>query len=244
MDAQQLSLLGLTSLGSAVSTDASGHGSHLTGIMLNTQRTSGRPLLRHRAGRESRVGARVRRAGTRQLFVRDSRHRLGGAEQDRAIGIRVLNLSLGAAPQSRYWDDPLNRAVMKAWQAGIVVVASAGNTGPARADHHRSGQRAVRDHRWCDDGQLHAGESGGRSPRLLLRRGPDARRLREARSRRAGRAHLVADADVREASRRRIRRTRTAATTSRCPARRRPRPSRVARLRCCCRRSPASRRIR
>ena len=45
-------------------------------------------------------------------------------------GIRVLNLSLGAAPQSRYWDDPLNRAVMRAWQSGIVVVASAGNTGP------------------------------------------------------------------------------------------------------------------
>jgi serine protease AprX len=42
----------------------------------------------------------------------------------------VLNLSLGAAPQSRYWEDPLNRAVMRAWQAGLVVVASAGNTGP------------------------------------------------------------------------------------------------------------------
>ncbi len=29
-----------------------------------------------------------------------------------------------------YWDDPLNQAVMAAWQAGIVVVASAGNRGP------------------------------------------------------------------------------------------------------------------
>ena len=47
-----------------------------------------------------------------------------------AYGIRVLNLSLGARPQSRYWEDPLNRAVMRAWQQGIVVVASAGNTGP------------------------------------------------------------------------------------------------------------------
>src|SRR6185295_17402415 len=47
-----------------------------------------------------------------------------------AYGIRVLNLSLGAPAQSRYWDDPLNKAVMKAWQAGIVVVASAGNSGP------------------------------------------------------------------------------------------------------------------
>jgi len=41
--------------------------------------------------------------------------------------IRVLNLSLGAPPQSFYWDDPLNQAVMAAWRAGIVVVAAAGN---------------------------------------------------------------------------------------------------------------------
>ncbi len=45
--------------------------------------------------------------------------------------IRVLNLSLSAEPQSNYWDDPLNQAVMAAWRDGIVVVASAGNTGPA-----------------------------------------------------------------------------------------------------------------
>ena len=44
--------------------------------------------------------------------------------------IRVLNLSFGAAPQSNYWNDPLNQAVMAAWQAGIVVVVSAGNEGP------------------------------------------------------------------------------------------------------------------
>ena len=44
--------------------------------------------------------------------------------------IRVLNLSFSAPPQSFYWDDPLNQAVMKAWQAGIVVVAAAGNSGP------------------------------------------------------------------------------------------------------------------
>ena len=51
--------------------------------------------------------------------------------QNRDIyGIRVLNLSLSAPPRSHYWDDPLNQAVMEAWRAGIVVVASAGNTGP------------------------------------------------------------------------------------------------------------------
>ncbi len=50
--------------------------------------------------------------------------------QREALDIRVLNLSFGAQPQSRYWDDPLNQAVMAAWEAGIVVVASAGNEGP------------------------------------------------------------------------------------------------------------------
>ncbi len=45
--------------------------------------------------------------------------------------IRVLNLSLSTEPRSSYWDDPLNQAVMAAWRDGIVVVASAGNTGPA-----------------------------------------------------------------------------------------------------------------
>ena len=42
----------------------------------------------------------------------------------------MLNLSFSAPPRSYYWDDPLNQAVMAAWKAGIVVVASAGNTGP------------------------------------------------------------------------------------------------------------------
>jgi subtilisin family serine protease len=44
--------------------------------------------------------------------------------------IRVVNMSFGATAQSSYWNDPLDKAVMKLWQAGIVVVASAGNDGP------------------------------------------------------------------------------------------------------------------
>ncbi len=44
--------------------------------------------------------------------------------------IRVVNLSFGSDPESNYWDDPLAQAVMAAWQAGIVVVAAAGNSGP------------------------------------------------------------------------------------------------------------------
>jgi hypothetical protein len=47
--------------------------------------------------------------------------------------VRVLNLSLYAPVQGPYWADPLNQAVMRAWQAGLVVVAAAGNSGPDAA---------------------------------------------------------------------------------------------------------------
>ena len=45
-------------------------------------------------------------------------------------GIRVLNLSLGTDSAQDYRLSPLNFAVERAWAAGIVVVVSAGNTGP------------------------------------------------------------------------------------------------------------------
>jgi serine protease AprX len=46
------------------------------------------------------------------------------------LNIQVLNLSFSALPSSYYWDDPLNQALMKAWDAGITVIAAAGNRGP------------------------------------------------------------------------------------------------------------------
>jgi serine protease AprX len=46
-------------------------------------------------------------------------------------GIRVLNLSLGTDSTQPYLRSPLNYAVERAWDAGIVVVASASNSGPA-----------------------------------------------------------------------------------------------------------------
>jgi hypothetical protein len=47
----------------------------------------------------------------------------------RALGIRVLNLSFGHPPAESYRTDPLAHAVERAWAAGLVVVASAGNRG-------------------------------------------------------------------------------------------------------------------
>jgi serine protease AprX len=47
------------------------------------------------------------------------------------FGIRVVNLSWGTDATQGYGVDPLDRAVERAWAAGLVVVVSAGNQGPA-----------------------------------------------------------------------------------------------------------------
>ena len=44
--------------------------------------------------------------------------------------IRVVNLSLGTDSTQDYRIDPLDAAVERAWQAGLVVVVSSGNKGP------------------------------------------------------------------------------------------------------------------
>jgi serine protease AprX len=48
-----------------------------------------------------------------------------------ALNIRVMNLSLGAAVRESYNTDPLTLAAKRAVDAGIVVIASAGNLGKA-----------------------------------------------------------------------------------------------------------------
>ena len=53
------------------------------------------------------------------------------ANRDR-LGIRVLHLALAAPPRPDL-EDPVALAVVEAWRAGIVVVAAAGDGGPAPA---------------------------------------------------------------------------------------------------------------
>ena len=47
-----------------------------------------------------------------------------------ALGIRVLNMSLGFQPVGSTVINPLDRMVEAAWNSGIAVVTSAGNAGP------------------------------------------------------------------------------------------------------------------
>jgi serine protease AprX len=114
----------------AVTTDQYGHGTHVTSIAAGgAQNLSGgylgiapkanlvvvRAFNGEGAGRYTDVIA-----GLNWIVA----HR-------KQYNIRVVNLSFGAPPESYYWDDPVNQAVMAAWSAGIVVVVSAGNEGPA-----------------------------------------------------------------------------------------------------------------
>ena len=60
--------------------------------------------------------------------------------------IRVVNLSVGAGITESYWTDPLTLAAKRVVDAGVVVVAAAGNAGEERRGpaairrHHRPGK--------------------------------------------------------------------------------------------------------
>jgi serine protease AprX len=52
------------------------------------------------------------------------------ADNRSAYNIKVVNISLGVQPSKSTVNNPLDQAVEAVWNAGIVVVASAGNAGP------------------------------------------------------------------------------------------------------------------
>ena len=109
--------------------DSSGHGTHVSSIILSSLTSdSGNHMSMAPDARLVSVKAFDENgAGSYADVIRGLDWVVANKD---AHDIRVLNLSFSAAPQSHYWDDPLNQAVMRAWQEGIVVVASAGNIGP------------------------------------------------------------------------------------------------------------------
>ncbi len=111
-----------------VTNDDNGHGSHVTGVIMDSSRAFG--LYRGMAPGADLVSVKAFDASGLSTYSDVIRGLDWVVANKDTYDIRVLNLSFGAAPQSFYWDDPLNRAVMSAWRAGIVVVTSAGNSGP------------------------------------------------------------------------------------------------------------------
>jgi serine protease AprX len=114
--------------------DESGHGTHMTSIIVHSGRTIQRGLP---TGSYKGVAPDVSLVAVKVLDRQGLAHVL---ELVRAIqwvvdhrekyNIRVLNLSFAQTPRWPYWEDPVNQAVMRAWADGIVVVAAAGNEGP------------------------------------------------------------------------------------------------------------------
>ncbi|MDQ5857609.1 MAG: S8 family peptidase, partial [Acidobacteriota bacterium] len=109
--------------------DGSGHGTHVTSIILSSEETN--------LGKFNGVAPNTRLVSVKAFdaggsgFYADVIKGLDWIVANKTrFGIRVVNLSFSAPPRSHYWDDPLNKAVMRVWQEGIVVVASAGNRGP------------------------------------------------------------------------------------------------------------------
>jgi subtilisin family serine protease len=119
------------------STDQNGHGTHVISTIADNRAT------------QMAAGATASPVGIApkvNLVIARVLDREGGGTYSRVIdaiqwildnrtkyNIRVLNLSLYTPVGGPYWYDPLNQAVMRAWQAGITIVAAAGNSGPAAA---------------------------------------------------------------------------------------------------------------
>jgi serine protease AprX len=109
--------------------DPNGHGTHVAGIVANSEKGADGEWNGVAPGVRL-VGVRVLNAdgfGTYEQVINGIQWVIDHKEK---YGIKVMNLSLVAAVQSPYWADPLNQAVMQAWEEGITVVVAAGNTGP------------------------------------------------------------------------------------------------------------------
>lgn len=109
--------------------DKNGHGTHIAGIIANTQVGEDGEWNGMAPGIDL-VGVRVldeTGAGTYETIIQGLQWVI---EKKDHYNIRVVNLSLWANPSSAYWADPLNIAVTRVWAEGLVVVTVAGNGGP------------------------------------------------------------------------------------------------------------------
>ena len=113
---------------SSQANDPYGHGTHVAGIIAGNGFDSN--------GRRTGVAPGAKLVGLKVLdaqghgYISDVIAALDYAVSVRSTyNIRVINLSVGSPVTESYWLDPLTQAAKRAVDAGIVVVASAGNLG-------------------------------------------------------------------------------------------------------------------
>ncbi|MEV4140999.1 S8 family serine peptidase [Dactylosporangium sp. NPDC049742] len=111
--------------------DTYGHGTHMAGIIVGNDTATGTKGIAPGVKLTSlKIGTSTGAVDVSQMIAAIDwvvAHR----NDDAANPIKVLNLSYGSGGSGQSWTDPLQFAVEKAWQAGIVVVAAAGNNGNA-----------------------------------------------------------------------------------------------------------------
>jgi serine protease AprX len=108
--------------------DDSGHGSHVAGIIAGNGHDS-KGLKAGAAPEASLIALKVLDAdgnGTISNIIAALDWTLA---HHATYNIRIVNLSVGAAVRESYWTDPLTIAAKRVVDAGVVVVASAGNFG-------------------------------------------------------------------------------------------------------------------
>ena len=110
--------------------DFNGHGTHVTSVIANSDRSATGLYLGVAPGANI-VAVRAFDAEGSGRYI-DVIKAIAWVIANRdEYDIRVLNLSFSGEAVTHYWADPLNQAVMAAWREEIVVVAAAGNAGPA-----------------------------------------------------------------------------------------------------------------
>ena len=109
--------------------DSYGHGTFVAGLIAGNGASS-KNVYKGEAPGANLVAVKVAGAtGVTDLATVISGINWVVAHRDQ-YSIDVLNISLGAIPTTSTVLNPLDQAVETAWQAGITVVASAGNSGP------------------------------------------------------------------------------------------------------------------
>ena len=113
--------------------DSNGHGTHVAGLALGDTYNNDSNIRDYRG-----VASRAKLISLRVLDyngVGNSADLLKALDwiyenrNNRSYNLKVVNISLGTAAVESYRNDPLCRAVRKLVDAGIVVVAAAGNNG-------------------------------------------------------------------------------------------------------------------
>jgi len=111
-----------------IATDEYGHGTHVAGIIAGSGYDSG--------GLRTGVAPGAKLLGLKVLdangngFVSDVIAAIDYAIAVKSTyNVRVINLSVASGVFESYWNDPLTLAAKRAADAGIIVVAAAGNLG-------------------------------------------------------------------------------------------------------------------